>query len=53
MVLDAEGVDDGVVAVDGSAEEFVEAVLVNAFSGGGAVEAAEAASLERELFYVD
>ena len=53
MVLDAKGVEDGVVLVDGVPKVIVETVLVGALPRRGAAEAADAAALEREVLDVD
>ena len=49
MAAESEGIDDGVGALDLLAQELVEAVMIDAFARGSAVEAAEAAALEGEV----
>ena len=46
MVLYAEGIDYGIVLMNGAAQEFVETVCIYAFAGGGAVETAHTATQE-------
>ena len=53
VVGDGEGVDKAVGRLDGLAQEFVKAVLVDAFAGDGTAEAAQASPAERKLPDVD
>ena len=53
MVLDTEGIEDGVVLMDRIPEEVVESVFIDAFASRGAVEAAQAAALERKFLDID
>ena len=49
VTAEGKGVDDGIGVLDLLAQEPVEAVMIDAFARGRAVEAAEAAALEGEV----